>query len=356
MKLRLIPGKEITFNSEEHTYTVDGRDAVSVTTILTEVGIAEDFSKLPPAVLQKVELARQRGITYDTLAEDAINAPYDLNEWQERFLKEVKNNIKSTDFETQVRLGVHLVDEDDNILLSIAGSPDFLGYLNDVFEDTTDLKATYQINEISVTWQTNAYTIMNLIKLNQLERQDEIKKYVLHFQEDQDTFTTKELQSIPVDIFILMLESYLNGKSFIEGGELTRNVDLESYSDLEEKLSTIESEINDFIEERKEEIDKIKESMKKIEDEVENLVDKAGLKQIKAGGYQFTLTRPSTRRNISYRNIYDEYEDLIFDELMPRLEDEQKEEIQKHMQEIVDKHIKIGTVKGNFKVDKIDSE
>lgn len=353
MKLKLIPAKEVFFNENEHRYTVDGLEAISVTTILTEVGIAEDFTKLPPAVMQRVELARQRGNAYDALAEDAVNAPYDLTEWQKRFLKELENHVDADEFRTQKRLAMHVADEEGNILLTVAGSPDFLGFKDNQLVNTTDLKATYQINEISVTWQTNMYSLMNLVLENKIKDHEYTKNYVLHYQEDQDIFTTKELQTIPVNIIMLMLESFINGETFIEGKQLTKYIDMEKYQELENQLSEIESEIALFIDERQETIDKLKTEMKQIEDQVEYLVNNAGLRKIEVSGFEFTLTRPTTRQNVTYKNIYEKYEDVIFDELMPRLKEEEKERIQKYLQEVVNENIKISNVRGSFKVKKL---
>lgn len=348
MKLRIIPGNEVIFNPESHSYLVDGREAVSVTTILKEVGISEDFSKMPESVLKKVEAARIRGNAYDMLAEDAIKAPYDLNDWQLRFLEEMKK-IKGTSFITQKRLGAHLVDENNKILLTFAGSPDIVGYEKNLLISITDVKATYQINEISVTWQTNMYSIME-----DAEEHNEVQKNVIHFQEKVDTFTTEELKNINEETIILMLKSYLNGKVFIEGEELTRNLDMENYVELRNELEEIEKEIRDFTEKRKEKMDEIKNKISKFEKEIETLVDNAQLKQIETAGYRFKLTRPSTRKTVSYQKIYEKYEDIIFDELIPRIEDEkEKEKIQKYMKEIVDNNIKISEVKGSFQVTKI---
>lgn len=359
MKLKLIPGKEVVFNEDLHQYTVDGREAISVTTLLTQVGISEDFSKLPDAVKQKVEGARIRGNAYDALAEDAINAPYDLNEWQKRFLEELEANVPSTEHETQIRLGMHVVNENDNILLTIAGSPDILGYLEGGFNSTTDVKATYKINEISVTWQTNLYNIMKALLID-VEKFEEIhngtSKHVLHFQESLDTFTTKELQNVTLDVILLMLQAAIEGKQFTDGEFLTKNIDLNTYAELADELDELDIEIANFIEERKERIDEIKADMKEIEDSVESLVNNSVLKAIEAKGFKFTLTRPSKRRNVSYQSIYNGYEDVIYDELMVLLNEEDKKKLENKLKKIVDDNISVSNVKGNFKVTKLKTD
>ena len=76
----------IEFN-ENHTYKVDGVDAISVTQLLKAVGIDKGFDEDDKVLMAKVKAASEKGNYYDKLAEEAINDPFELTEWQERFLK-----------------------------------------------------------------------------------------------------------------------------------------------------------------------------------------------------------------------------------------------------------------------------
>jgi hydrogenase maturation factor len=96
---------KIVFKEEDHTYTVDGVPAISVTQLLKAVGISKDFDKNDKFLMTKVEAAAEKGNYYDKLAAEAINDPFELTEWQQRFLDEI-NKAGLNLQQAQVKYGI----------------------------------------------------------------------------------------------------------------------------------------------------------------------------------------------------------------------------------------------------------
>ena len=144
----------VEFNAENHTYKVDGVDAISVTQLLKAVGIDKGFDEDDKVLMAKVKAASEKGNYYDKLAEEAINDPFELTEWQERFLKALEE--KGLDMQyAQPRFGILKP-------FALAGTGDFKGRnVNTGKKAIVDLKATYEIYTNKVTWQTNVYSFMD---------------------------------------------------------------------------------------------------------------------------------------------------------------------------------------------------
>jgi len=275
----------ITFDEKTHSYEIDGKKAISVTQILKEIGISEDFSDKDEVVMERVRKAAEKGNYYDQLAEEAMEKPYELTEWQQRYLDQLKKyNIKP--LKAQIILGTEEP-------FPIAGKPDTIGH-NTKTDKTVilDLKATYMIYKNSVTWQTNLYSW-----LMDKENYEDYEKYVLHYDEKNDLFTMMKLENIPRENIKKALECYLMGEDYNENtGSIIKNtnniVNLEEFSkvfdqakEYEEKLKEAKKELNVFYE--------------KIIEEMKN----NNIKTMDVENFKLTYTPETERKKVDYQEI-----------------------------------------------------
>lgn len=281
----------VIFDPKKHSYTVDGVKAVSVTTVLQAVGIADSFDDIPDIVKQKVEEARDRGNYYDELAESAIDFPFELNDWQIKLLDILReNNLTIT--RTQQRIGTLKP-------FAIAGSPDFMG-INETTKNpiVVDLKATYAIYTQSVTWQTNIYSWINEPAVH-----DYTEKYVLHYDEKSERFTLIQLEHITEETINNMLESYQLGELFVTGEVVLKDaVDLEKFSKTFEQVQEYKSLLK-----------KEQEKLDKFEESIMNAMKTNALKTVELENYKITYTPEGTKNNPSYQKMAQEFRKMIKD-------------------------------------------
>jgi hypothetical protein len=263
----------VTFDPKNHTYKVNGLNAVSVTTILREVGIAEDFSEVSDYVKKRIEEASLRGIYYDQLAEDAVLRPFELNDWQTKLLEKLKEGgFNPTG--AQTRLGTLFP-------FPIAGTPDF-----DEEEAIVDLKATYLIKINYVTWQTNLYSWMK-----NRERHEHFRRAVIHYNEKDDRFTLIPLKYIPEEKIIKMLECYQLGEKYIEetSNELSKVINLAVFSDTFNDVKIYEQLLKEEQEKLTDFYAKIKKYM------IDNAIEKIDLEN-----FTISYSKAFTRTTINY--------------------------------------------------------
>lgn len=275
----------IKFNPENHTYTVDGKDAISVTTLMKAVGLGKDFSNMPEAVKQKVKLASDRGNYYDELAEEAINDPFELNEWQEEFLKTVREHNLDLQ-KAQVRYGTLEP-------FAVAGTGDFEGRVVDEKggDVIVDLKATYMIYKNDVTWQTNIYSY-----LRDPLKHDTTRKFVIHYNENNGKFIVMELKHISSDLIKKVFEAYQLGDLFIDAENVL------------EKVEGIQ-EMSEIVDKIKEYEDKLKEEKKKLDniyDDIKKAMSENNVKTVELENFKITYTAPGTRRTVDYTKAAEE--------------------------------------------------
>lgn len=265
----------ITFDEVNHLYTVNGKKAISVTTFLKAIGISADVSTIPKHIL---EGARQRGNYYDKLAEEAINDPFELNDWQERFLKVVEeNNLSITKAQN-----IYGIEEP----IVMAGTGDFEGVL-----EVDDLKATSEIYITSVTWQTNLYSWMK-----DREKHKDFKRHVIHYNEKDDRFTVLKLDHIPEKNILFAIECYQLGDLYTEGiTEENGIVDIQAFSKLYDNVAKYKKIL-------KEEEDKLK----KFDEEIMENMAKANIKTFELENFKFTRTPPTERKTVNYSAIAEE--------------------------------------------------
>jgi hypothetical protein len=313
---------KIEYYAENHTYKVDGIDAISVTQLLKAVGIDKGFDENNKVLMAKVEAASEKGNYYDKLAEEAINDPFELTEWQERFLKALQE--KGLDMQyAQPRFGILKP-------FALAGTGDFKG--RNVItgkKAIVDLKATYEIYINKVTWQTNTYSFMDDEEFFQ-----ETEKWVIHYNEKDDRFTAIQLKDLKKENILKMLECYQLDEKYTEGTELSEVVNMKVLSQTFSKVQEYKALLD--------------EEQKKLDGyykEIENYMADSAIKTLELEDFKITYTEPGVRRNVDYtkateeknlaklkavneflvENGQEEYKLITVDEVKESLTEEEKE-------------------------------
>lgn len=189
------------FDETTHTYTRNGNQYTSVTTLLKKYNLSPNYNNIPNDVLVK---AAARGHTTHKALENFINANiYDAN------------NPDLVNFNTYVTArGINLTHAcaeemvwDDNYL--IAGTIDFQ-YVDNGDEVIADFKTTSTIHWDSVAWQLSIYTFLKC-------KGDIIQYYIKRlkvFHIYNGKLTVRELPTIDYDEVIKLLMANLSGAPY----------------------------------------------------------------------------------------------------------------------------------------------
>lgn len=285
-----------TFDPDKHKYTVNGNEAVSVTTILQKVGITKDYGKIPKSQQKFVELARERGNYYDKLVEEAFLYPYDLTDWQESFLNFLENNDLEI-IAVQVRVGTL-------IPFTIAGTLDLIirhKKMGKIY--IVDFKATALIYRNDVMWQTNAYSFLIPNVLPQYKH-EELGKAVLHYHEDSDNFTWLELDHIPKENIERAFQAYQLDEKYNELSlVVSDSFDMVEFSNLFDEVQYYKAKVKEA-----------EENIKVFEQELMNNMAKTNTKTIETQRFRITYTPPGERRTVKYKELLDSLEVEVTDE------------------------------------------
>lgn len=271
----------VTFenDNDQHQYYVDGIEAVSVTQVLQKVGISKSFDDVPDVVKRKVKAAAEKGNYYDRQAEEAVSIGDLLTEWQERFLKAVKDaglELK----EAQVRFGTLSP-------FPLAGTADFKGINTKTKRIAyVDLKATYMIYTNSVTWQTNTYGFLD--KPHDFE---ECEYWVVHYNETDDKFIVLQLKNISQKRVHKMLATYQLGDLYVEDA-----------SSMIQKTKEFEN----LLVQRENKLKEIEETEKKIKEFEETLLktmEENGIEEAETENFKIKYSKGYTRTTVGWTKI-----------------------------------------------------
>ena len=280
----------INFYKKEHRYEINGKEAVSVTTLLSKVGITKDYSKIPKNKQYALEWARERGNYYDDQASDAFLHGFELTPWQKSFLEFLSKNDLEI-LQEQTRVGT-------DTPYPIAGTLDFLVKNTKTNKiGILDLKATAAIYLFDVTWQTNFYSYL----FNSKEHKN-TDKWVLHYDEKSDNFTLLKLEHIEEKSIQTAIEAYQLGERY---DQLSFNIEED------EKILRL-LEIYEEKKELKKEVDKLNKEEQQIEKYIKEKLKTTDTKTVKSERIQITYTPPGTRTSVSYKGITEEIEKLKY--------------------------------------------
>lgn len=274
----------IQFDEQTHTYTRNGNQYTSVTTLLKNYGLSPSYAGISQDVLAKA--AARGNATHKALENYIKLGIMDLN------------NVDLCNFEKYViARSIDLVTAkseeiiyDDTYL--IAGTVDFQ-YIDNGDEVVADFKTTSQIHWESVAWQLSIY---NFIKCKGDIIQYYIKKLkVFHIYNGK--LSVKELPTIEYDEVVKLLNANLNGMPYTYTPDLT-NIMSNSESIM---LKTILDDI-DQCETLLQDLNKKKEELTK---KLSERMQLNGKRNVTINNIEIRYTDPSTRKTLDTQKVKD---------------------------------------------------
>lgn len=193
----------ISFDAQTHTYTSEqGKELISVTTLLKRAGISPNYDNVNPDVLQA---KAERGTLIHKEIEDYIK------KGEIGFTVELQEFIRYiTENEMTVLASEKMVFNDD-----VAGTIDLI--VMDKFGEIiyVDFKTTYTVHYQSVSWQLSIYKDLDLNNdYDDYDKYLNAKLQVWHFCKD-GSMEVKELMEVATEEIDRLYESYINGTPYL---------------------------------------------------------------------------------------------------------------------------------------------
>jgi hypothetical protein len=199
----------INFDENTHTYTRNGSQYTSVTTLLKNYGLSPSYANIPQNVLQQ---AATRGHNTHKAFENYIKQS--LVDPNDTDLANFIKYVTARNIDVQASISEEIVYDDTYL---IAGTIDWQ-YIDLDEEVIADFKTTSQIHWESVAWQLSIY---NFIKCKGDIIQYYIKKLkVIHIYNGK--LTVRELPTIDYDEVVKLLTANLTGAPYVYQPDLSK--------------------------------------------------------------------------------------------------------------------------------------
>lgn len=256
----------VVFNSEDHTYTLDGRQLSGITSLLDRQLFKDKYSGIPEEVLRR---AAERGTLVHQCCEMADEGfPVSSKEAVNYLALKARHNLKIEESEYLVSDNEHVascIDKvyryDENIF--------FLG----------DIKTTYRLNKEYVTWQLSVYAYL-------FEKQNPgaVVASIFAIWLRDDTCQLVELERVPDEMVKTLLWCDANGRQYERQGDTTPVL----FNEMEGMIVDIEMQLKTLTEQKK------------------TLTEGAMKAMVQAGLYSWKGERVSiTRKTASTRKAFD---------------------------------------------------
>lgn len=199
----------INFDETTHTYTRNGSQYTSVTTLLKNYGLSPSYANIPQHVLQQ---AATRGSNTHKVFENYIKQG--LVDPNDTDLANFIKYVTARNIDVKASVSEEVVYDDTYL---IAGTIDWQ-YIDLDEEVIADFKTTSQIHWESVTWQLSIY---NFIKCKGDIIQYYIKKLkVIHIYNGK--LNVRELPTIDYDEVVKLLTANLTGAPYVHQPDLSK--------------------------------------------------------------------------------------------------------------------------------------
>lgn len=241
----------INFDEATHTYTRNGNQYTSVTTLLNKYGLSPSYANIPQHVLQQ---AAARGSNTHKVLENYIKQG--LVDPNDNDLANFIKYVTARNINVATSISEEIVYDDTYL---IAGTIDWQ-YIDLDEEVIADFKTTSQIHWESVTWQLSIY---NFIKCKGNIIQYYIKKLkVIHISNGK--LTVRELPTIDYDEVVKLLTANLAGAPYTYQPDLSNimsNSESIMLKTIIDDIEQCETLLNDLKKKKEEMSKKITERM-----------------------------------------------------------------------------------------------
>jgi len=276
---------KVLFDEETHKYTLinnktgEKNDLTSVTTLLKKHNITPDYSMVDDNVLKaKAEYGK---VVHEELEKYVKNGEIGFTSELQAFITVCEqHNIKPHNSE-------FLVFNDE-----IAGTVDVEGVVGEnELAFIGDYKTTATLHKEAVAWQLSLYAFLQSNVIYE-------KYFCFHFP-DKDTCKLVELQPIPEQEIIKLLEAERNC-------EIYQKRTLELTEADTDKIVTVQRELKS-IDDRKKELEKIEAELKSF---LIEKMEETGVKSIDNDYFRITYVAPFTRETIDSARLKKEQPEI----------------------------------------------
>lgn len=269
----------VVFDSQNHTYTLDGRQLSGITSLLDRQLFKDKYSGIPEEILKK---AADRG-TYIHQCCELIDEGFSCDTQEALNYMELKSKYNLLIEESE-----YLVSDNENYASCI---DKVYRYNEDTFY-LGDIKTTYKLNKEYVQWQLSIYAY-----LFELQNQGSKVSSIFAIWLRGDTCQLVELDRIPAEKVRMLLEADSKGLQYEES-----------------KLPVIFNEIEVLIVGIENQLKSLTAQKKAITDGAMKAMVQAGIYSWKGEKVSITRKTASTRKSFDkeafekdYPNVYDKY-------------------------------------------------
>lgn len=280
--MELQDNKKVFFEPLSHTYLMDGKVLIGVTSLMQKHGLSPDYSGIPEATLMK---AAQEGTAVHKEIEDYDNGVSVLRTplveeyitiCQEHGLIFVRNEF--------------LVSDDELVASSIDG---VYGPENNI--SLVDYKTTQKLHRRSLEWQLGIYRVL-------FERQTGLKVancYCLHIDKKERTIKGLiPIEPVREDEVDALLQAEKDGRIYID-----------QYEEPSAELVLTDAELTAYVTQQ-DEITKLKEQIKSIEETLKGMdarvlayMTENNLETLEGGGGVFKVKKAYERASVDVERM-----------------------------------------------------
>lgn len=269
----------VVFDSQNHTYTLDGRQLSGITSLLDRQLFKDKYSGIPEEILRK---AAERG-TYIHQCCELVDEGFPCDSSEALNYLELKSKYNLVVEESE-----YLVSDNENYASCI---DKVYRYNEDTFS-LGDIKTTYKLDKEYVQWQLSIYAY-----LFELQNPEAKVASIFAIWLRGDTHQLVDLDRIPSENVRMLLEADSNGLQYEES-----------------KLPVVFNEIEDLIVGIETQLKSLTAQKKAITDGAMKAMVQAGLYSWKGDKVSITRKTASSRKSFDkeafekdYPNVYDKY-------------------------------------------------
>lgn len=264
---------KLTFNEETHQYTLGRKKLISVTQLLEKFKLSPSYDDVDVEVLQR---KAKRGTLIhkeiETFIKDNILGISDEVELFANYIK--KNKVKPIYSELQVHNDI------------VAGTIDLVIEQNGELI-VADIKTTYQLHYLAVTWQISLYAYLYVSMNKCIEKYKDIKGQVYHFTKD-GTLNVVDIKLIDYEQVDKLIDAERNNNT--EYMPIQLNID-------ETSLAQLVS-LENYLKKLNDEKTKIEEQEKTIKELLFKEMQERGLSTFENEYLKITLVKGSVKKSV----------------------------------------------------------
>lgn len=275
----------LEFNEENHQYTLDGKQLISVTQLMQKHGLAPSYAGVSTDVLNAK--AERGSLIHKEIEEwikhDEIGFTTELLNFK-NFIRD--NKIKVLESELKLHNDI------------VAGTCDLLLLANGVTY-IADIKTTYTLHHESVSWQLSIYLYLWLtMQKKSLSNYDDIYGQAFHFDKEGN-LNVVHIPLKPIEEVEKLMDCERKGEIYNQQISIL-NVDLTEVKRLEELIK--------YCDEQKKKAEEQSRSLKEI---LLQEMESRGLKTFEKDGLKITYVAPSTRSTIDSTRLKKEHPEIV---------------------------------------------